>query len=227
MDLDLTGKRALVTGSTRGIGFATAAGLAGWGAEVIVNGRDGAAVAEAIAKIKQATPNARLHAAAFDFGNAQGCAALIAAFPHVDILVNSLGIYEPKAFFDIEDADWSKMFEVNVMSGVRLTRHYLKGMLDRNDWGRVVFVSSESGIYVPKEMVHYGFSKGAQLVIARGAAEHRHHGQFGAAGSDLGRDGAGAPRRASQGDGHHRRRSRRTHLHRAAAGLAAAALRQA
>jgi NAD(P)-dependent dehydrogenase (short-subunit alcohol dehydrogenase family) len=171
MDLDLTGKRALVTGSTRGIGFATAAGLAGMGAEVIVNGRDNAAVAEAIAKIKQAAPNAKLHAAAFDLGNAQGCAALIAAFPQADILVNSLGIYEPKAFFDIEDADWSKMFEVNVMSGVRLTRHYLKDMLDRKDWGRVVFVSSESGIYVPKEMVHYGFSKGAQLVIARGAAE--------------------------------------------------------
>jgi NAD(P)-dependent dehydrogenase (short-subunit alcohol dehydrogenase family) len=171
MDLDLTGKRALVTGSTRGIGFAAAAGLAGMGAEVIINGRDGSAVAEAIARIKQASPNAKLHSAPFDLGNAQGCAALIAAFPQADILVNSLGIYEPKAFFDIEDADWAKMFEVNVMSGVRLTRHYLKGMLDRNDWGRVVFVSSESGIYVPKEMVHYGFSKGAQLVIARGAAE--------------------------------------------------------
>jgi NAD(P)-dependent dehydrogenase (short-subunit alcohol dehydrogenase family) len=171
MDLDLTGKRALVTGSTRGIGFATAAGLAGMGAEVIVNGRDAAAVAEAIAKIKQASSSTKLHAATFDLGTASGCDALIAAFPDVDILVNNLGIYEPKAFFDIADADWAKMFEVNVMSGVRLTRHYLKGMLDRNDWGRVVFVSSESGIYVPKEMVHYGFSKGAQLVIARGAAE--------------------------------------------------------
>src|ERR1700744_29159 len=115
MDLDLTGKRALVTGSTRGIGFATAAGLSGMGAEVIVNGRDGAAVAEAIAKIKQVTPNAKLRAATFDLGTAAGCAALIAAFPKVDILVNNLGIYEPKAFFDIEDADWSKMFEVNVM----------------------------------------------------------------------------------------------------------------
>ena len=171
MDLDLTGKRALVTGSTRGIGFATAAGLAGMGAEVIVNGRDRAAVDEAIAKIKQASPKAKLHAAAFDLGTADGCAALIASFSDADILVNSLGIYEPKAFFDIEDADWSRMFEVNVMSGVRLTRHYLKRMLEKGEWGRVVFVSSESGIYVPKEMVHYGFSKGAQLVIARGAAE--------------------------------------------------------
>src|SRR5690242_7913652 len=139
MDLDLTGKRALVTGSTRGIGFATAAGLAGMGAEVIVNGRDKAAVDEAIAKIRQATPGAKLHAATFDLGIAEGCAALIASFPDADILVNNLGIYEPKAFFDIADADWTKMFEVNVMSGVRLTRHYLKRMLDRGDWGRVVF----------------------------------------------------------------------------------------
>jgi NAD(P)-dependent dehydrogenase (short-subunit alcohol dehydrogenase family) len=172
MDLDLTGKLALVTGSTRGIGFATAAGLAGMGAEVIVNGRDKAAVGEAIAKIGQATPKAKLQAAGFDLGIGDGCAALIAAFPDADILVNNLGIYEPKPFFEIEDADWSRMFEVNVMSGVRLTRYYLKRMLEAKDWGRVVFVSSESGIYVPKEMVHYGFSKGAQLVIARGAAEY-------------------------------------------------------
>ena len=151
MDLDLTGKLALITGSTRGIGFATAAGLAGMGAEVIVNGRDKAAVDEAIARIKQAAPKAKLCAAAFDLGTSDGCAALTAQFAEVDILVNNLGIYEPKAFFDIEDADWNKMFEVNVMSGVRLTRHYLKHMLDRKDWGRVVFVSSESGIYVPKQ----------------------------------------------------------------------------
>ena len=171
MDLDLTGKRALVTGSTRGIGFAAAAGLASMGAEVIVNGRDKSAVDDAIAKVRQATPKAKLHAAVFDLANSDGCAALIAAFPDADILVNNLGIYEPKAFFETDDADWTRMFEVNVMSGVRLTRHYLKRMLDERDWGRVVFVSSESGIYVPKEMVHYGFSKGAQLVIARGAAE--------------------------------------------------------
>ncbi|HKU09428.1 MAG TPA: SDR family oxidoreductase [Bradyrhizobium sp.] len=171
MDLDLSGKRALVTGSTRGIGLATAKGLAQMGAEVIVNGREQAAVDEAIANIKQSSPSAKLHAAALDLGGADGCARLIAKFPEVDILVNNLGIYEPKPFFEIEDADWSKMFEVNVMSGVRLTRHYLKRMLDSKDWGRVVFVSSESGVYVPKEMVHYGFSKAAQLFIARGAAE--------------------------------------------------------
>src|SRR5882757_8655845 len=161
MNLDLTGKLALVTGSTRGIGLATATGLAQMGAEVIVSGREMAAVSEAMAKIKQSAPSARLHAAAFDLGHAEGCAALVAQFPDADILVNNLGIYEPKALFDIEDADWARMFEVNVMSGVRLTRHYLKRMLDARDWGRVVFVSSESAIYVPKEMVHYGFSKSA------------------------------------------------------------------
>ena len=171
MDLDLTGKLALVTGSTRGIGLATAAGLAHMGAEVIVNGREQAAVDEAIVKIWQSSPAAKLHAAVLDLGDAEGCSKLVAQFPDVDILVNSLGIYEPKPFFEIEDADWSRMFEVNVMSGVRLTRHYLKRMLDSKDWGRVVFISSESGIFVPKEMVHYGFSKAAQLYIARGAAE--------------------------------------------------------
>jgi NAD(P)-dependent dehydrogenase (short-subunit alcohol dehydrogenase family) len=170
MDLDLSGKLALVTGSTRGIGFAAAKGLAEMGAEVIVNGRERAAVDEAIAQIEKVVPKAKLQAAAFDLGGAEGCAAIIRQFPEVDVLVNNLGIYELKPFFEIEDADWSKMFEVNVMSGVRMTRHYLKRMLEK-DWGRVVFVSSESGIFVPKEMVHYGFSKAAQLFIARGAAE--------------------------------------------------------
>jgi NAD(P)-dependent dehydrogenase (short-subunit alcohol dehydrogenase family) len=170
MDLDLSGKLALVTGSTRGIGLAAAKGLAEMGADVIVSGREKGAVDEAIAKLASGAKG-RLHAAAFDLGNANGCAALVAQFPEVDILVNNLGVYAPKAFFDIEDADWAKMFEINVMSGIRLTRHYLKRMLDHKDWGRVVFVSSESGIYVPKEMVHYGFSKAAQLFIARGAAE--------------------------------------------------------
>jgi NAD(P)-dependent dehydrogenase (short-subunit alcohol dehydrogenase family) len=171
MDLDLTGKLALVTGSTRGIGLATAAGLAQMGTEVIVNGRDQAAITDAIARIRQSSPSAKLHGAAFDLGNAEGCSALVAKFPEVDILVNNLGFYEPKTFFEIEDADWMKMFEVNVMSAVRLTRHYLKAMLAGKEWGRVVFVSSESGVYVPKEMVHYGFSKAALLYIARGAAE--------------------------------------------------------
>jgi NAD(P)-dependent dehydrogenase (short-subunit alcohol dehydrogenase family) len=141
------------------------------GATVIVNGRSDAAVAEAVAKIKAAIPAAKAEPAPIDLATAVGCAALTARFPTVDILVNNLGIYEPKPFFYIPDEDWTKMFEVNVMSGVRLTRHYLKRMLDARQWGRVVFVSSESGIFIPKEMVHYGFSKSAQLVIARGAAE--------------------------------------------------------
>jgi NAD(P)-dependent dehydrogenase (short-subunit alcohol dehydrogenase family) len=171
VNLDLTGKLALVTGSTRGIGLAAASGLAQMGAEVIISGRQEAAVAEAIGKVRQSAPGAVLHAAVFDLGDAEGCNGLVAKFPEVDILVNNLGIYEPKPFFDIEDSDWTRMFEVNVMSGVRLTRHYLKRMLDNKDWGRVVFVSSESAIFIPKEMVHYGFSKAAQLCIARGAAE--------------------------------------------------------
>lgn len=171
MDLDLSGKTALVTGSTRGIGLAAAIGLARMGARVIVNGRTEAAVAEAEGKVRQAVPAAQVQGVALDLGTADGCAALVARVAAVDILVNNLGIYEPKAFFDTPDEDWSRMFEVNVMSGVRLTRHYLKGMLERKSWGRVVFVSSESGIFIPKEMVHYGFSKSAQLVIARGAAE--------------------------------------------------------
>ena len=170
MNLDLTGKTALVTGSTRGIGLATAIGLAQMGAEVIVNGREQAAVTGTVAKVRQSSPSAKVHTAVLDLGGAEGCAALTAQFPDVDILVNNLGIYEPKGFFDIEDSDWTKMFEVNVMSGVRLTRHYLKRMLDNKDWGRV-FVSSESGVFVPKEMIHYGFSKAAQLFVARGTAE--------------------------------------------------------
>ena len=145
MDLDLTAKVALVTGSTMGIGHATALGLARMGASVIVNGRAEPAIREAIDKIERAVPSAQLQAAPVDLSTAQGCAELIERFPAVDILVNNLGIYEPKPFFDIPDQDWQRMFEVNVMSGVRLTRHYLKGMLDADKWGRVVFVSSEFG----------------------------------------------------------------------------------
>jgi NAD(P)-dependent dehydrogenase (short-subunit alcohol dehydrogenase family) len=171
MDLDLSGKRALVTGSTRGIGLASAIGLARMGAEVVVNGRSREPVDAALARIGQAVAGARTEGVVADIGDAAGCAALIAAVPSVDILVNNMGIYGPKPFFELEDEDWELMFEVNVMSGVRLTRHYLKDMLDHKDWGRVVFVSSESGIFIPKEMVHYGFSKAAQLVVARGAAE--------------------------------------------------------
>lgn len=171
MDLDLKGKTALVSGSTKGIGLAAAKGLAAMGAKVVINGRNEAAIETAKAAILALTPNADVTGVAADLSTAEGCDALIAAVPSVDILVNNMGIYEPKGFFETPDEDWQRMFDVNVMSGVRLTRHYLKDMLDAKDWGRVVFVSSESGIYIPTEMVHYGFSKGAQLTIARGAAQ--------------------------------------------------------
>lgn len=170
MDLNLAGKTALITGSTRGIGFATARELAGMGAHVIVNGRNGDQVNEALAAIKVQHSGASAEGVTADLATAEGCAALFDAVPSVDILVNNLGIYEPKPFEETTDADWEAMFNVNVMSGVRLSRHYFAGMMER-DWGRVVFVSSESAIFIPAEMIHYGFSKAAQLAIARGMAE--------------------------------------------------------
>ena len=172
MHLLLTGKLALVTGSTRGIGLATAKGLVQMGAEVILNGRTELAIDGAVSSIRKDNETAKLHGVAADLSNAPGCAAVIEAFPEVDILVNNMGVYEPKSFFDVSDEDWEWMFDANVMSGVRLTRHYLQRMIEKKDWGRVVFVSSESGVLIPKEMVHYGFSKSAQLSIARGAAEY-------------------------------------------------------
>jgi NAD(P)-dependent dehydrogenase (short-subunit alcohol dehydrogenase family) len=170
MKIDLTGKTALVTGSTAGIGHAIAKGLAATGAEVVVNGRTQAKVDAAVAAIAKAVPGAKLKGVAADVSTAEGCAALVAALPDVDILINNAGIFEPKGFFDIPDEDWSRFFEVNVMSGVRLSRAYMQGMLKRN-WGRIVFISSESGLNIPKEMIHYGMSKTAQLAISRGLAE--------------------------------------------------------
>ena len=170
MKIDLTGKTALVTGSTAGIGHAIARGLAGTGAEVVVNGRSQPKVDAAIAAIAKAVPGAKVKGVAADVSTAEGCEALVAALPEIDILINNAGIFEPKGFFDIPDADWSRFFEVNVMSGVRLSRAYMQGMLKRN-WGRIVFISSESGLNIPKEMIHYGMSKTAQLAISRGLAE--------------------------------------------------------
>jgi NAD(P)-dependent dehydrogenase (short-subunit alcohol dehydrogenase family) len=170
MDLGIKGKRALVTGSTAGIGFATARALAAEGAEVIVNGRSEARVQDAVARLEHELPAAKVRGAAADLGGAAGCQSLLAAFPDVDVLVNNLGIFEPRAFEAITDEDWMRFFETNVLSGVRLSRHYVSGMRGRN-WGRIVFVSSESGLQIPAEMIHYGVTKTAQLAVARGLAE--------------------------------------------------------
>ena len=170
MNIDLSRKTAIVSGSTAGIGFAIAEGLAASGATVIVNGRTQQAVDAAMARIQTSRASASLRGFAGDLGTAAGCAALVAAEPYADILVNNLGIYGMRDFFEIADDEWTRFFEVNVMSGVRLSRAYLPGMLERN-WGRVVFISSESGLNIPPEMIHYGFSKTANLSISRGLAK--------------------------------------------------------
>jgi NAD(P)-dependent dehydrogenase (short-subunit alcohol dehydrogenase family) len=170
MHIDLSGKTALVTGSTAGIGHAIAKGLAATGASVVLNGRAQAKVDSAVAAITKAVPGAKVRGVAADVSTAAGCNVLLATLPDVDILINNAGIFEPKGFFDIPDEDWSRFYEVNVMSGVRLSRAYMPGMLKRN-WGRIVFISSESALNIPKEMIHYGMTKTAQLAVARGLAE--------------------------------------------------------
>lgn len=170
MELELRGKRALVTGSTAGIGLAAARGLAAEGAAVIVNGRTDARVADAVRSIQKAVPAADVRGIAADLGAAAGCDAMFEQAPDVDVLVNSVGIFAPVPFAEITDADWMRFFETNVLSGVRLSRHYLTGMRLR-DWGRIVFVSSESAVQIPAEMIHYGVTKTAQLAVARGLAE--------------------------------------------------------
>jgi NAD(P)-dependent dehydrogenase (short-subunit alcohol dehydrogenase family) len=168
MKIDLSGKTALVTGSTVGIGHAIAKGLAGAGASVVVNGRSQDKVDAATKKLEKL--GGKVRGIAADVATAVGCKALVAALPDVDILINNAGIFEPKDFFEIPDEDWTRFFEVNVMSGVRLSRAYLKSMLERN-WGRIVFVSSESALNIPVEMIHYGMTKTAQLSISRGLAQ--------------------------------------------------------
>lgn len=170
MNIDLSGKTALVTGSTSGIGHAIAKGLAASGATVVVNGRTQGKVDAAAAGLAKAVAGAKVRGIAADVSTAAGCKALVAALPQVDILINNAGIFEPKGFLDIPDEVWSRFFDVNVMSGVRLSRAYLPGMLRRN-WGRIVFISSESALNIPKEMIHYGMTKTAQLAVARGLAE--------------------------------------------------------
>jgi len=168
--IELTGKTALVTGSSAGIGRAIARELAAAGARVVINGRREATAQAALQALRAQLPGASLQAVAADVGTAQGCAALVRAAADVDILVNNAGIFEPKDFFEIPDQDWTRFFETNVMSGVRLSRAYMPGMLKRN-WGRIVFISSESALHTPKEMIHYGFTKTAQLAVSRGLAE--------------------------------------------------------
>ena len=170
MDLKLSGKTAVVSGSTAGIGFAIAAALAVEGAKVIVNGRTAARVSAAVERICQRVKNADVRGIPADLGTSRGVEAFLRQVPDADILVNNLGIFEIKSFLDISDSDWLRFFEVNVLSGVRLSRHYLPGMLKKN-WGRVIFISSESAQHIPAEMIHYGMTKTAQVAIARGIAE--------------------------------------------------------
>jgi len=170
MDLQLTDKKALVTGSTAGIGFAIASLLAQEGASVVVNGRSPQRVEEAVRRIRGDKKDAQVTGVAADLGTKEGVGLLTGKVPAVDVLVNNLGIFEAKPFPDITDEDWLRFFEVNVLSGVRLSRFYLPQMLHKN-WGRVVFISSESGLNIPVEMIHYGVTKTAQIALARGLAE--------------------------------------------------------
>jgi len=174
MDLELKGKLALVSGSTAGIGLAIATALAREGARVIVNGRTQAGVDEAVTRLRTATggdlPRGDLQGFAGDLGTASAAEQLARQFPNVEILVNNLGIFEPKPFEEIPDSDWMKFFEVNVLSGIRLARLFLPAM-KRANWGRIIFISSESAVQIPAEMIHYGTTKTAQLAVSRGLAE--------------------------------------------------------
>lgn len=170
MDLKIQNKCALVSGSAKGIGLAIATLLAEEGSRVIVNGRSDKSVEEAMADIRQRFPKARLEGFTGNLAEPFAITELFKRFPEVDILINNLGIYEPKPFEEIPDEDWLRFFEINIMSGVRLSRAFLPGMKKRN-WGRIIFISSESAIQIPTEMIHYGMTKTAQLAISRGLAE--------------------------------------------------------
>jgi hypothetical protein len=170
VDLQLKAKKVLVTGSTAGIGFSTARALAAEGASVVINGRTQKRVDSAIAEIRKAHPAAEVTGVAADVSNREGCEKVIQAVRTVNVLINNMGIFEPKPFEKIPDEDWMRFFEANVMSGIRLSRHYLTGMREKN-WGRIIFISSESAVQIPVEMIHYGMTKTAQVAVARGISE--------------------------------------------------------
>lgn len=169
MDMQLQGKKALITGSTYGIGYAIAEALAEEGVDVVITGRYQETVTSAVEKIKAINSQTKPIGISADCTTPYGCQSVFDAVPKVDILINNLGIYERKQFFEIDDTDWTRLFEINVMSGVRFTRFYTPKMVSQQ-WGRVIFISSESGLMIPPEMIHYGFSKSAQLSISRGLA---------------------------------------------------------
>ncbi|TDD59602.1 SDR family oxidoreductase [Actinomadura darangshiensis] len=170
MDIDLTGRTAFVSGSTKGIGRAIAAGLARSGATTVINGRSAKTVEETLRALRDELPDADLKGVAADVATAEGAEALISELPDVDILVNNLGIFEARPVLEIDDAEWRRYFEVNVLSGVRLARLYLPGMIERA-WGRIQFIASDSAVVIPEEMVHYGVSKTALLAVSRGYAK--------------------------------------------------------
>lgn len=170
MDLKLSDKVAFVSGSTAGIGLAIAKRLLIEGAQVIINGRTQHGIDEVIHALKSEIPQAKVSGIAADFSKVEEVNKLIQALPEIDILINNAGIFEPKAFVDIPDEDWFRFFEVNVMSGIRLARHIFPTLLKKN-WGRIIFISSESGVFIPDEMIHYGMTKTAQLAVSRGLAE--------------------------------------------------------
>ena len=170
MDLKLADKKAFISGSTAGIGYAIAERFLKEGAEVIINGRSQESVDAAAQTLKSSTGNDKVSGVAADFSKVAEVNQLLEAIPEVDILINNAGIFEPKAFTEIPDEDWFRFFEINVMSGVRLARHYFPKMLEKN-WGRIIFISSESGVFIPDEMIHYGMTKTAQIAVSRGLAE--------------------------------------------------------
>lgn len=170
MLIELKGKTAIVTGSTRGIGYAIAVGLARAGATVVITGRKQADVDRALTSLHGTVPGASVRGVAADLGNAEGFKMLKAAEPHADIVVNNVGIFALQPFAEIADEEWSRFFEINVMSGVRASRAYLPGMQQQN-WGRIVFISSESALNIPADMIHYGFTKTSNLAISRGLAK--------------------------------------------------------